>query len=147
KADTDRMQATVESVKEETSRLVSAMGELRSSVDSQLKSFAKPADVTAAVGPINSKLAELEQNVQSVVRNEQSRRQNAERIVLSLELSNLKRALDRGQGHGYAAELEEVRRASAGQLDLSALERFKDTGVATTAQLKAEFRPLINAVI
>jgi len=147
KAETDRLTAAVAAVREETGRLASAFGELRSAIDSQMKSVAKPADVTAAVGPVNSKIAELEQNVQSVVRNEQSRRQNAERIVLSLELSNLKRALDRGEGQGYAAELEAVRAASAGQLDLSALERFKDTGVATPAQLKAEFRPLINAVI
>jgi hypothetical protein len=147
KAETDRLAAAVAAAREETGRLASAFGELRSAVDSQLKSVAKPADVTAAVNPVNSKIAELEQNVQSVVRNEQSRRQNAERIVLSLELSNLKRALDRGQGQGYAAELEAVRTAAGGQLDLSALERFKDTGVATPAQLKAEFRPLINAVI
>ncbi|MCC7252748.1 hypothetical protein [Hyphomicrobium sp.] len=147
KADTDRLSAAVEAVRSETGRLANTVAELRSSVDSQLKTFAKPADVTAAVNPVNSKLAELEQNVQSVVSNEQSRRQNAERIVLALELSNLKRALDRGQGQGYAAELEDVRKASAGQIDLSALERFKDTGVATPAQLKAEFRPLINAVI
>lgn len=147
KTDVDRLAAAVEAVKEETSRLSGALGDLRSSVDSQLKSVARPGDVTAAIGPVNSKLAELEQNVQSVVQNEQSRRQNAERIVLALELSNLKRALDRGQGHGYAAELAEVQKISAGQLDLSALERFKDTGVATTAQLKAEFRPLIGAVL
>jgi hypothetical protein len=147
KADADRIAATVDAAKEEVARLASAVGELRSSVDSQLKAFAKPADVSAAVGPVNSKLAELEQNVQTIVSNEQSRKQNAERIVLALELSNLKRALDRGQGQGYAAELEEVRKASAGQLDLAPLERFKDRGVATPAELKAEFRPLINAVI
>lgn len=147
KADTDRLNAAVEAVREETGRLSSAVAELRSSIDSQLKAVARPADVTAAVGPVHSKIAELEQNVQTVVRSEQSRRENAERIVLSLELSNLKRALDRGQGQGYAVELEEVRKASAGQLDLAALERFKDTGVATEAQLKAEFRPVMNAVI
>lgn len=147
KADTDRISGTTAAVKEDVARLSTVVGELRSSVDSQLKSFAKPADVTGAVGPINSKLAELEQKVQTIASNEQSRRQNAERIVLSLELSNLKRALDRGQGHGYAAELEDVRKAAAGQLDLAPLERFKDTGVATPAELKAAFRPLINAVI
>jgi hypothetical protein len=147
KADADRISGTTAAVKEDVARLSTVVGELRSSVDSQLKSFAKPADVTGAVGPINSKLAELEQKVQTIASNEQSRRQNAERIVLSLELSNLKRALDRGQGHGYAAELEDVRKAAAGQLDLTPLERFKDTGVATPAELKAAFRPLINAVI
>ena len=83
--------------------------------------------------------------MKGVINSEQTRRENAERIVLSLELSNLKRALDRGTG--YAAELEEVRRASNGKIDLAPLDRFKDTGVATPAQLKAEFRPLINAVL
>lgn len=147
KAETDRLAAAVEAVREETGRLSSTVGEVRSSLDSQLKSVARPADVSAAVGPVHSKLAELEQNVQSVVRSEQSRRENAERIVLSLELSNLKRALDRGQGQGYAAELADVRKAGGGQLDLSALERFQESGVATPAQLKSEFRPVMNAVI
>jgi len=147
KADGDRLTAAVEAVKEETGRLSSTVGELRSSIDSQLKEFVRIGDISAAVNPVNSKIAEIEQNVQSVVKSEESRRENAERIVLSLELSNLKRALDRGQGVSYAAELEEVKKAAAGQLDLSPLERFKDTGVATTAQLKSEFRPLINAVL
>lgn len=147
KAIMDRLSAAVEAVKEESAQLSSVVGELRSSVDSQLKSMARPADVTAAIGPVNTKIAEIEQNVQSVVKSEQSRKQDAERIVLALELSNLKRALDRGQGQGYAAELAEVRKASAGQLDLAPLEQFKDTGVASVAQLKSEFRPVMNAVI
>jgi hypothetical protein len=147
KANMDRLSAAVEAVKEEAARLSSVVGEVRASVDAQLKSVAKPADVLAAVDPVANKLAALEQNVQTVVKSEENRKQNAERIVLSLELSNLKRALDRGQGQGYAVELEEVRKASGGQLDLAALERFKDTGVATIAELKAEFRPVMNAVI
>lgn len=147
KADAERLTASVDVIKEDAARLSSALGELRSSLDSRLQAFAKPADVTAAVGTVNSKIAELEQNVQSVVQHEQIRRQNAERIVLSLELSSLKRALDRGLGYGYSAELDEVRKVSGGQLDLSPLERFQETGVATPAQLKAEFRPLLNAVL
>jgi hypothetical protein len=147
KADTDRLSAAVEAVREETGKLSSTFGELRGSVESQLKSVAKPADVSAAVAPVAGKLVELEKNVQSVVKSEDARKQNAERIVLSLELSNLKRALDRGQGQGYAAELAEVQKVSGGQLDLAPLERFKDTGVATLTELKAGFRPVMNAVI
>lgn len=147
KADAERLAAAVEAVREEAGKLSSAVGALRSSVDSELKSVAKAADVTAAVAPVADKLAKLEENVQGVVKSEESRRQNAERIVLALELSKLKRALDRGQGHGYATELAEVQKAAGGTLDLSALERFKDTGVATPAELKAAFRPVMNAVI
>ncbi|MGE0024600.1 MAG: hypothetical protein AB7S70_13340, partial [Hyphomicrobium sp.] len=77
KADSDRLTAAVEAVKEETGRLSSTVGELRSSIDSQLKEFARSGDVTAAINPVNSKIAEIEQNVQGVVKSEQSRRENA----------------------------------------------------------------------
>lgn len=147
-ADLQRLTAAVDAVKEETGRLSSSLGELRSLLDSQLKAVSRPADIAAAIGPVTTKLAEIEQNVQGVVMNEKNRKQNVERIVLSLELSNLKRALDRGEGQGYAAELAEVRNASqAGKLDLAPLERYATTGVATVAELKSQFRPVMNAVI
>jgi len=145
KADAARLSAAIDAMKDETAKLSSAVGELRSSLDTQLKGVSKPADVSAAVAPVAGKVAALEQSVATVVKSEESRKENAERIVLSLELQNLKRALDRGQG--YAAELAEVTKAAQGKLDLSALERFKDTGVATLPSLKAEFRPVMNAVI
>lgn len=148
KAEMDRLSAAVAAVKEEAGRLTGDVAELRSSISSQFKSVSRPADVSAAINPVATKLAELEQNVQGVVKSEQTRKQNAERIVLSLELSNLKRALDRGLGQGYAAELAEVRNAaSAGQLDIVPLERYSQTGVATVPELKSEFRPVMNAVI
>lgn len=138
KADTDRLAASLQSAQEQAAKLESAIGELRTSV-------AKPADVSAAVAPVASKVAALEQNLAGVVKGDDDRKANAERIVLSLELSNLKRALDRG--HGYAAELAEVRKAANGKLDLDPLERFKEAGVPTLATLDAEFQPLINQVI
>ena len=147
-ADLQRLTAAVDAVKEETGRLSSSLGELRSLLDSQLKAVSRPADIAAAITPVTTKLAEIEQNVQGVVMNEKNRKQNVERIVLSLELSNLKRALDRGEGQGYAAELAEVRNASqVGKLDLAPLERYATTGVATVAELKSQFRPVMNAVI
>ena len=147
-ADLQRLTAAVDAVKEETGRLSSSLGELRSLLDSQLKAVSRPADIAAAITPVTTKLAEIEQNVQGVVMNEKNRKQNVERIVLSLELSNLKRALDRGEGQGYTAELAEVRNASqVGKLDLAPLERYATTGVATVAELKSQFRPVMNAVI
>ena len=147
KADVARLTQEFESVRREADRLQSAVAELRASLDSGLKAVTRPGDVAAALGPVATKIAELEQNLGSVVEREESRRENAERIVLALELANLKRAIDRGQGHGYAAELAAVEKSAGGELDLSALARFKETGVATPAELKAEFRPVMNAVI
>ncbi|AHB49818.1 hypothetical protein W911_01210 [Hyphomicrobium nitrativorans NL23] len=138
---------SADTAKADVERLQSAVSELRASLDASLKGVARPADVTAALGPVTGKLAELEQNLGSVVAREESRRENAERIVLALELANLKRAIDRGQGHAYAAELAAVDKSAGSDLDLSALARFQEQGVATTAELKAEFRPVMNAIL
>lgn len=147
KSEVERLVGAFGDVRRETDRLQTAVADLRASLESNLKQVARPGDVTAALGPVTSKIAELEQNLGSVVEREDSRRQNAERIVLALELANLKRAIDRGEGHGYATELATVAKSAGGELDLSALERFKDTGVATLAELKASFRPVMNAAI
>ncbi len=138
KTDSDRLTETLKMAQEETSALKAALDSLKSNV-------AKPADIATAVAPFTQKLAELEQNVQSVVKAEADRRSNAERIVLSLELQNLKRALDRGQKFGN--ELDEVQKASGGKLDLAALAKFKDQGVPALADLTRDFRSTANAAI
>ena len=76
---------------------------------------------------------------------EADRQRNAERIVLSLELGNLKRAMDRGGS--YAAELAEVRKVAGNRIDLATLQRYQDDGVPTLAELARQFRPLTSAII
>lgn len=138
KTDNDRLSATLKMAQDETSALKASLEALKSSA-------AKPTDVTAAVKPVGDKLASLEQNVQSLVKAEDDRRANSERILLSLELQNLKRALDGGQK--YASELAAVQKASAGKYDLAALEKFKDQGVPPQADLARDFRKIANATI
>ncbi len=91
------------------------------------------------------KLASLEGNLASVVKSEQDRKADAERIVVSLELANLKRALDSGQG--YAAELAAVRKASGGKIDLSALDRYQAGGLPAMPELEREFRTLAYTIV
>ncbi|MEQ1653757.1 MAG: hypothetical protein ABL897_14835, partial [Hyphomicrobium sp.] len=138
KTDNDRLNATLKMAQDETSALKASLEALKSSA-------AKPTDVTAAVKPVGDKLASLEQNVQSLVKAEDDRRANSERILLSLELQNLKRALDGGQK--YASELAAVQKASAGKYDLAALDKFKDQGVPAQADLARDFRKIANAAI
>lgn len=145
KSDSDRMAVGLKTAQDDVAAAKGAIDTLRSSVEQGFKTAAKPADVSAAVAPVVNKLNALEGSVDSVVKSEQSRKANAERIVLSLELGNLKRVLDRGAP--YAAELAEVKKASAGKIDLSALDRYKDSGVATLADLTREFRAVANAVL
>ncbi len=138
KAESDRLTESVKMTEEQTSALKAALDALKANV-------AKPADVTAALAPLTQQIADLDGSVQGVVKAEADRRANAERIVLSLELQNLKRALDRGQT--YAAELAEVQKASGGKLDLAGLAKFKDEGVPAAADLARDFRGTANAAI
>ena len=89
KSDSDRAAASLKTTQEEIKRL-------KADLDTRLASFAKAEDVSIAVGPINGKLTALQQDVQGVIKSEGDRKTTAERIVLSLELANLKRAIDRG---------------------------------------------------
>ncbi len=145
KADGDRLADTLRVVQADTGGLRSALDGLKGDVQASLKTLARPTDVAAAVSPVASKLSSLEQNLQSVVKSEEDRKANAERIVLSLELGNLKRTLDRGQK--YATELAEVKKAAGGKIDLTALERYKDQGVATASDLAREFRSMTGAIL
>ena len=137
----ETLSAAVKGVQADTGTLKASVEDLTS----QLKSVARPQDVTAALAPMTSKLSGLEQNLQGVVKNEDDRRTQSERMVLALELANLKRALDRGGA--YANELADVEKTSGGKFNLAALAKFKDLGVPTIASLSGDFRSLAHAAI
>ncbi len=138
KAQADRAMENLKQAQQDSAALKASLETLKSSV-------AKPSDVTSAVTPVTEKLVTLEANLQNVLNAEEDRRSNAERIVLSLELQNLKRALDRGQKYG--PELAEVRKVSNGKLDLAVLEKFKDHGVPTLPDLARDYRATANSLI
>lgn len=145
KAESDRLAEAVRIAGYNSSTVKANVETLKSDIDAKFKASAKPNDVTAAVAPIAGKLAALEQSVAGVVRSEDDRKANAERIVLSLELQNLKRALDRGQP--FAAEFTEVEKAAGGRVDLTALQPFKDKGVTPIADLQKEFRTVLYQIV
>ena len=145
KSEGERIAANVQVVSQESAKLTSSINGLKSTVDTQLSTLAKPADVASAVSPVTDKLAVLESNLAAVVKSEDERKVSAERIVVTLELANLKRALERGQS--YATELADVRKAAAGKVDLAILDRYKDNGVQTLPELQRDLGPVITAAI
>lgn len=145
KADTERLNNAVTAAREETGRVASGLGEVRGQLDQQTKMFAKPADVAAAVTPVTGLISKIEGSLEGVLKKEEERQTSAERIVVSLELANLKRAIDRGQG--FAAELEAVRAASGGRIALEPLDAYKEGGVLALAELKSASRPALDAVL
>jgi hypothetical protein len=144
-ADSERIQKALQAAQEETGRVSSALREVRATLDKQANTFARTADVEAAVTPVTGLISKIEGNLAGVLKNEVERRAQTERIVVALELGNLKRAVERGQP--FAAELEAVKTASGGSLDLKALAPFKESGVPTLADLKEQGRPVLLAAI
>jgi hypothetical protein len=152
KAETAEMQSGITGVKTDSDRAAAALKatqedlkRLKTDLDTRLAAFAKPEDLSTAVDPINSKLATLQQDVQGVIKSEGDRRTTAERIVLSLELANLKRAIDRGKAYG--PELEQAQKVAGAIVDLSPLERFALDGVPTSTELRAQFKPVAFKII
>ncbi|MEQ1696893.1 MAG: hypothetical protein ABL901_13740 [Hyphomicrobiaceae bacterium] len=145
RSDADRLTTAVQGIRDTTNEVKTALDSVKSDIDAKFKAAAKPADVASAIAPVAGKIAALEQNVQAVVKSEEDRKLSAERILLSLELNNLKRVVDRGQK--YATELGEVKKAAGAKLDLSVLDRYKDTGITTLAELTREFTPVSSAIL
>lgn len=137
KTTADKLEQSVKSLQDDTAAL-------KADVASQMKTVAKPADVSAAIAPVTQKLAALDKSVETISKREDDRRSTAERIVLSLELANLRRAVDRGGS--FAPELAEVKKLGP-KLDLKALEANKDKGVPTIADLMKDFRALSHEII
>ena len=121
------------------------IAQLKSDLEARLGSLAKPEDIAGAVQPLSSKISSLEQNVQGVVRSESERKATASRIVLSLELGNLKRAIDRGKP--FAPELAQAKKLAGDTIDLAPLTPFSDTGVPTLSELKQEYRTVAHKMI
>lgn len=138
KTETDRTAAAAKLAQEQSSALKSELDGLKSST-------AKPSDIAAALGPLSQKISSLEQDLQAIVKAEGERQANSERIVLALELQNLKRALSNGQS--YSSEFEDVQKAAGSNIDLSSLAKFKDQGVPSPDELVKEFRTAAYAAI
>lgn len=138
KTATDHVAADLKVTQDETQSLKTAFEGLKSAA-------AKPADIAAAVQPLSDRTAALEKSVQDVVQEDAARKESAERVVLALELQNLRRALDSGQN--FSSQLADVKKVAGNTVDLSALESLKETGVPSLAELNKDFRAAADNAI
>ncbi len=114
-------------------------------MDGRFKSVAKVSDVKSAIQPVSERLDRFQTGLKQVVSRDQDRQANAVRIILALELSNFRRALDRGRGFG--AELAEVSKAGGGKLKLTALAKYQKDGVPTLGVLQRAFPGIAGAAL
>jgi hypothetical protein len=142
---TQSVEQSLKAVTDETAALRAGMDTVKLDLDKRFAAAAKPADVQSAVASVATKLTTLEQNMQGVVKSEQDRNATAGNILLSLELANLKRALDRGGK--YASELAAVRTLAGPKLDLSVLEAQQNAGVPSLATLGTELAGVAHGML
>jgi hypothetical protein len=129
KAAVARFERDLAALKAETAGLRHGLAALKASVEE-----AVPA-----------KIAGIERDLQAVKKTEGERVAGAQRVLLALEIANLKRALDRG--HSYARELEAAKKAMGGNVGLAALEPSSATGVPTLGSLAQDFKRVASAAL
>ncbi|MGI9478488.1 MAG: COG4223 family protein, partial [Hyphomicrobiaceae bacterium] len=145
KTASDKLAASTRAISEQSAQLKVELDGLKGDVKQELAKVARPGDVEQAIAPVNEKVAAIEKNLGSVLASETARKANAERIVLSLELSKLKRVLDRGQPYG--AELADVKKIAGDAVDFAALDAHKEKGVASGAELTRRFNTVAYKII
>ena len=141
KSGTARIDRDVAALKSEAADLGQRIEALRADIEDRFKGAAKAQDLA----PVLAKLAAFEQDLKAFLKSEGERVTDGQRVLLTLELANLKRAMDRGDS--YARELDAVRKVAGDGVDLAALERYSRNGVPTLATLGKDFRRFANAAI
>src|SRR5262249_9460579 len=114
---------------------------LKGELERGLKGAASSEDLT----PMKERLAALDKELKAFVQTEADRSANTTRVVLSLELSNLKRAIERGDS--FAAELTAAKKVAGEQLNLSLFDRYAKEGLPPLSELTKSFRRLANAML
>jgi hypothetical protein len=129
KAAADRLEHDLAALKAEAAGLRHGLEALKASVEEA----------------IPAKLAGVERDLEAVKKTDGERVAGSQRVLLALEIANLKRALDRGDS--YARELEAAKKAAGGAVDLTALDRSSATGVTPLGSLAQDFKRVAGAAL
>jgi hypothetical protein len=146
------VRGSTEEIRTEIQKLTDADGATTKRIDSL------SADLTSALGqrvtvddlakslePLSAKLAAVEADIGTLKTNESSRNEAASRILLSLELTNLRRAIERGGS--FAKEMAAVRAIAPKDLDLAPLAQHAEAGLPSVASLEGGFVAAANAAL
>lgn len=145
KTEADKLSESIKILNESTVKMSSEISSLRTTLQTELSAVARPADINAAVTPYKDRIANLEAHLQALEKANSERAQQAKNVVLSLELANLQRTVNRGEP--FAGQLQNVKASADSEMDLSALDKYANQGVPTLTTLQKTFRPLIHQIL
>lgn len=136
---------SLSAAQEKVATIETALSTFSEEVERQLATLTKPEDVKTALTPVTQQVSALNDQVRSVIEREKTRQESTKRIVLALELSNLKRAMERGDP--IKEPLAEVKKLAPEDLNLTALENFSEAGTPTTTSLQSSFRNIARSAL
>jgi hypothetical protein len=136
-----RFDAALAASRSDEQRLAQGLSNLREESTEQWKGAARAADVT----PLGAKVAAMERELKALLGNETGRAADTSRLILGLELADLRRAVDRGED--VSAELARLQQSAGATLNLSALAGATRDGVPSIQELTKSFRAAANAMI
>lgn len=140
-----RFDGELATVRTDAGRVAQRLDTLKGEIEERLKGAAKVTDLA----PISTAVATLERDVQTFLKGEAERTAsataNASQMLLGLELANLKRAIDRGDG--YTEELARAKRVGGATINFAPLERYMKEGAAAHQDLAKSFRKASDAML
>ena len=145
KTQTERLEGRVEAIKSDAGTARTSVDTLKSDVTAQLQTVARQGDLKSTLEVVDKRVAGLEQRVDTMSKRDDELQANAARIVVSLQLANLKRDME--QGKPFDEQLAAVEKAAGGTLDLAPLKAYRKQGVPTTTDLATQFRTLTRTVL
>jgi hypothetical protein len=139
-----RFEAELSALRSDAGRLSQRLDALKGEIEERLKGAAKATDL----GTLTAAIGALEHEVDALRKSEADRtasaNANATHMLLALELANLKRAVDRGEG--YAEELARVKKLAGFSANFAALERHMQEGAPPVPELAKSFRKVADAM-
>ena len=141
KTDASRLGNRLDGFEQQLHAAQGAVERLKGELERGLKATASSEDLRL----LTQRLAVLDKEFKDLLKTEADRTANTSRVVLALELSNLKRAIERGDP--FAAELAAAKKVAGEQLNLAPFDRYAKDGLPPLSELTKSFRKVANAML
>ncbi|HXE68133.1 MAG TPA: hypothetical protein VN523_02180 [Hyphomicrobiaceae bacterium] len=141
KADAARLAERLDRFEQQVRAAQGSLESLKGDLERGLRATARSEDLA----PLTGRVAALDKELQAFLKTEADRTANTSRVVLSLELSNLKRAIERGDS--FATELAAAKKVAGDRLNLTLFDRYAKEGLPPLSELAASFRKVANGML
>lgn len=148
RADADKLHQDIatlsagnDAMRKDLATLQTTTADLKTKLETDAATFAKSQQLS----DVNATASKLQSDIAAITAKDKEREQGANRILLTLQLANLKRAVE--GGGAFVNELAEVKRLAPAGIDLSVLDASADKGLPPNTVLLTEFKALTWKVL